>query len=157
MRVSGMQDTSLTDLRFAAGLTHGESREERGEAAGEAGLAGSDGDNFCGRPLAPARPALLGGGTACWWEHSLVPKACSPVARSNPFSICPFIYYLPPSPALFRVCRFLMPLAQEGAVLWGARGQQRTPLPCCSASPPCCGDRSMRHAQLIKFFNVFPS
>lgn len=29
--VCGMQDTFLTDLRFVAGLTHGENREERGE------------------------------------------------------------------------------------------------------------------------------
>lgn len=157
MRGCGVQDASLTDPRFVAGLTHGENRGEGRSMVGKPGLAGSDGDNLCGRTLAPACPALLGGGTACWWERSLVPKACSPVAHSNPFSICLFIYYLLLSLALFFVSWFPMLLAWEGSVLWGTRGQQQTPLYCSSASLPCRGDRSVWHAQLIKFFNIFPS
>lgn len=133
-----------------------EKTEGRG-VVGKPGLAGSNGDNLCGRTLAPACTALLGGGTACWWECSLVPKVCSPVALSNPFSICPFIYYLLLSLALFFISGFPMLLAQGEAVLGGTHGQQQTPLYCCSASPPCRGDGSVGHSQLIQFFNVFPS
>lgn len=156
MCVCGVQDTSRTDPRFVVGLIHRENREERGEVPlvslawrGATGIISA-----AGPWLLPA--PLLGGGTACWWERSVVPKACSPVAPSNPFSICPFIYYLPLSLALFFVSWFLMLVAGEGAVLRGRRGQQQTPLYCCPASPPSPGDRSVWQAQLITFLNAFP-
>lgn len=115
--VCDVQNTSLTGLCFVAGLTRGENKGEGRGMVGTPGLAGSARDNLCGRTLAPACPTLLSRGTACWWERCLVPKACSPFSCSNPFSICPFIYYLPSSFALFFTSQFLMLLAQEGAVL----------------------------------------
>lgn len=61
---------------------------------GKPGLAGSDGDNLCSGTLAPACPALLGGGTACWWEHSLVPRLVLRLLTLTPFpSVCSFIIY----------------------------------------------------------------
>lgn len=123
-------------------------KTERRSTVGEPGLAGSDRDNLCSRTLAPACTMLLGGGTACWWERSLVPRACSLVACSIPSSICPFIYYLLLSLALSSVSWFLMLLARKGAVLWGAPGQQQMLLYSSFVSLSCCGDRSVWHTQL---------
>lgn len=122
----GVQDTALADQNSVAGLTPEESREERGKAW-MASLAwqGAAGIISVAGPWIISCPTLLGGGTACWWERALVPEASSPVARSNPFSICPFIYYLPLSLALFFISWFPLLLALERAVLWGAQGQQQ--------------------------------
>lgn len=132
-------------------------RKQGGEGKGGAVLAGSVGDNLRGWALAPAPRSLLGGGTACWWERGWLPRTLLRLLALTLF----------PSVPSFIIYRFLLLFSSlagsqcswlwKGAVLWGTQGQQKMLLRCSSASPLCCTDGTVWHAQLIKLLNTFPS